>query len=80
MSPQRSSHFKAKVKEIWGLGNVSFFPNFPGTPLGKQIRKLTMTPKKPCASVSLSYRGFHPTTYWGVAGDISFSWHQPGWC
>lgn len=33
-----------------------------------------MTPKKPCASVSLSYHGLHPTTYWGVAGGISFSW------
>lgn len=40
MSPQRSTHFEAKVKEIWGLGNMSFFLNFPGTPFGETDKEM----------------------------------------
>ena len=38
-------------------------PNFSATLSGKQIRKLTTTPEKPRASVSLSYGGYRPTAF-----------------
>lgn len=38
-------------------------PNFSGTPSGKQIRKLTTTPKKPRSSVSRSYGSYGPIAF-----------------
>lgn len=48
------------VEEVWELREPLFFPNFSGTLLGKQIKKLTTTSKKPRASMSLSYGGHRP--------------------
>lgn len=56
---------------------MSFFHNFSGTLLGKQIRQLTTTPKKPRASVSLSYSGHRPSLQ-GVATEFSFSSRKLG--
>lgn len=45
----------------------------------KQIRRLTTTPKKPRASVSLGYRGHRPTASKGLAiGFSSHPWRQTG--
>lgn len=54
-----------------------FFPNFSGSLLGKQIRKLTTTPKKPRASMSLSYVGHRPSLQ-GVVVGFYFLWRQAG--
>lgn len=68
MSPRRSIPSEIQAEKVWGLGEVSFSPNFSATLSGKQIRKLTTTPKKPRASVSLSYGGYRPAAF----GELPF--------
>lgn len=40
MSIQRSTSSEVVVEEVWGLGEVSFFPQFSGTPLGETDKEI----------------------------------------
>lgn len=58
MFPSEVYTLRSRSQGGLGAWKGVFLSQFSWDPLGKQIRKFTTTPKKPCVSVSLSYGGY----------------------
>lgn len=63
MFPSEVYTLRSRSQGGLGAWKGVFLSQFSWDPLGKQIRKFTTTPKKPCVSVSLSYGGYGLTAF-----------------
>ncbi|KAB1273897.1 hypothetical protein Cadr_000012021 [Camelus dromedarius] len=77
VSPQRSKSFEVEVKEVWGLGKVSLFPNFPETPSGKQVRKLRL-PRSPAPQSPLATAAAAPQPLGSCFSSFPWRLARPG--